>query len=111
MPTVPDSCDDDDDDAEDSWTVQPSSNVTSNLTKKTFQISGEGVKDRENINISEKEVPVPVQPQETDGQVDNEEMKEFKEKKRLMSALAECDQRLESLEASLLNLRNGKVLF
>ena len=111
MPTVPDSCDDDDDDAEDSGTVQPSSNVTSNLTKKTFQISGEGVKDRENINISEKEVPVPVQPQETDGQVDNEEMKEFKEKKRLMSALAECDQRLESLEASLLNLRNGKVLF
>ena len=39
----------------------------------------------------------------------DEEIPEFKEKKRLLAALMECDKQIHTLECSLLNLHDGKV--
>lgn len=38
-----------------------------------------------------------------------EDMKEYKEKERLILALAECDKRIDTFESCLLNLHSGKV--
>ena len=41
--------------------------------------------------------------------VHDEEIPEFKEKKRLMNALMECDKRIHQFESCLLNLHDGNV--
>lgn len=47
----------------------------------------------------------------SDNEDDDLDFKEAKEKKRLSAAMKECDEKIEELETSLLNLHNGDVRF
>ena len=44
-----------------------------------------------------------------DEEANEKEMAEYKEKERLIQALAECDDHIKKFESVLLNLHNGKV--
>ena len=88
---------------------EPASNPSSSSAKNVFKVPAAKTTTKTASKAGSVSSSSSSAPSSSTNIDENNEMKEYKEKEKILQALAECDSQIQKFESCLLNLSNGKV--